>query len=109
MTADERKWFTERVTDRMNELIKEIDHKQPPQPEPQAGDVWEIVYQTLVPSYAVFYTETHRGRLRYKYTGNTGERWDDSNYGVIELFRRHPETTRIFSLQEYLKNKEGGK
>ena len=98
MDTKEREWFNERVTTEMNKIVEELeDKKVNAQPEPQAGDVW-----CLSGAYAYVYQGT--SELEYIYEGGT-----KGMYTVSNFHKMFDSATRIFSLQEYLKDKEEGK
>lgn len=94
MNDTERKWFNELVTTKMNEIVQKVAEKKDKQPEPQAGDVWQS------PCYTVFIHKDSNGVLDYVYEDGTRKR-----HKLEDIIPAYP-YTRIFSLTEYLKDKE---
>lgn len=83
--------------DRMGEMIEDLKStsvRKLEKPEPQTGDVWEIGSQ-----YVYVYKNRH-GAMEYIYR-ETGGVYDADN-----IASWGNSATRIFSLSEYLKNKE---
>ena len=96
MDTKEREWFNKRVTTEMNKIVEELEDRnaEPSPPEPQAGDVWETSWG----GYVFIYRHPIGGELIYIYGDGSG--------GLESLGRKLKGATRIFSLQEYLKDKD---
>ena len=97
-----RKHFNEFVTDRMNEIIEEHEAlcEEPEKPEPKAGDVWWSATDGLGGNTVFVHRDKEGGGLKYTYlNGLTGDI-------ALAYFVKQWRYTRIFSLVDYLKNKE---